>query len=205
MATFIVDCKSKVLNALPRRWKSHLVMPGKVSSCDCHFCFCNTEVLLVVPLIIKLHLTRKANLPSLVNCFHYCTGLGQAVIWEDSGCSKFLLMKFEILFFFPFLELYLCKIYFPYPSFLWVRRRMWIFSLLKALSSLCWWRSFVCNFLFLSGLLFVTFYFSLQIKYSRVLRLVPWHSLERNLRKNKELDFIKAKAMTAFLEGHIDN
>lgn len=40
-------------------------------------------------------------------------------------------MNFEILFFSPFLELYLCKMYFPYQSFLWVGRRMWIFNCRK--------------------------------------------------------------------------
>lgn len=180
-------------------------MSGKVSSPDCPFCFCKPQVLLVVPLIIKLYLIRKANLPSLVNCFHYWAGLGQAVIGEDSGCSKFLSMKFEILFFFFHFWNYICAKRIFQTLLSYELGEEWEFltaeSSLKSLLVV----EFYTHFLFKSGFLFVTFYFSLQIQYSRILKLLPWQSLEWNLRKSTELDFIKEKAVPAFLDGHTDN
>jgi len=63
MATFIIDCERKVFKALSCSLTSHLVMPGNVSSCGCHFYFCNTQILLVLLSVTKLCLIRKATLP----------------------------------------------------------------------------------------------------------------------------------------------
>lgn len=88
-----------MLNDLSGSLQSHLAMPGEVSSCEYHFNFHNVQIVLLVFSITKLYFIKNANLPPPldVKCFHYWVGLGQVVIWDDSGCPKFLLMKFGIL------------------------------------------------------------------------------------------------------------